>query len=107
MSDQPAKKQTFSFRFKTLDDEAKFLARVKVLGTSTSILARDLIGLGLDREALSAEPAGPLAEAPPQVPDELKRLVVKAAWAVVVAISPQLDEAAAAEFLRGIFGEFE
>lgn len=107
MSEQAAKKQTFSFRFRTPTDETKFLAKVKELGTTSSDLARDLIGLGLDREELGAVSEGSRLEIRPQIPEEFKRLVVKAAWSVIVALSPDLTEDSAAEFLRGVFGDFE
>lgn len=111
MSDQPAKKQTFSFRFRTLSDETRFLAKVKELGTTPSDLARDFIAVGLDRELAGDEPPGPADRAThsPSVrpSDELKRLVVKAAWATIVALSPDLNEETAAQFLREVFGSFE
>lgn len=107
MSDQTKQKQTFSFRFRTLADEAKFLAKVQELGTSTSSLARDLIGLGIDRAEGRSDSADGSPGVLPAVPDQLRRLVVKAAWSVIVALSPDLTEETAAEFLRGVFGEFE
>ena len=107
MSDQTAKKAPVSFRFRTPADEAKFLAKVKELGTTPSELARDLIGMGIDRMEEPSETADRRPEILPAVPDEIRRLIVKAAWATIVALSPDLDEETAAEFLRGVFGEFK
>jgi hypothetical protein len=107
VSDHTRPKRTFSFRFLTLPDEAKFLAKVKELGTTPSDLARDLIGMGIDRAEEHSETADRRPEILPAVPDGIRRLIVKAAWATIVALSPDLDEDRAAEFLRGVFGEFE
>lgn len=107
MSDQPAKKATISFRFRTPADEAKFLAKVKELSTTPSDLARDLIGMGIDRAEAVSESADSSPEIRPAVPDEIRRLIVKAAWATIVALSPDFNEDRAAEFLRSMFGEFE
>lgn len=106
MSEQPQKKQTFSFRFKRAEEEARFIARVKELGTTTSDLARELICMGLDGELPGAEPTAQGTPAGPSA-RELKQAIIRAAWATVVALSPELDEKAAAEFLRGVFGEWE
>lgn len=107
MSDQSKQKQTFSFRFRTPADEAKFLAKVKELGSTPSDLARQMIGLGIDQAEARSESADGGPGVLPAVPDEIRRLVVKAAWSVIVALSPDLSEETAAEFLRGVFGEFE
>ena len=106
MSDQPQKKQTFSFHFKRAEEEARFIARVKELGTTTSDLARELICMGLDGELSGAESPAPGTPTGPSA-REIKETIIKAAWATAVVLSPDLDEAAVADYLRGLFGEWE
>lgn len=98
------RKEPLSFRFKRADEEARFRARADELGCTTSELARELILMGLDGELAGAErPSAP----PNPSATEIRQLVIRAAWATIVALSPDLDEEAAAEFLRGVFGNWE
>lgn len=105
MSDVPEDDKPISVRFKHAEEKARFLARAKELGLTKSELARQFIVMGLDGKLPGSEP--PATEVPPSPSvSEIRQTVIKAAFATIVALSPELDERQAEEFLRSVFGDF-
>lgn len=89
------------FRFKK--GMPRLLAKAKSLGMSPHHLARELVSVGLDEGWADGQRTRP--GPPPK--DEYKALLIRACFAVIVAISPTMDEAQTAEWLAEVFDEHE
>ena len=96
---EPDEKDKVIFRFK--DGLPRLRAKAQAMGIRSNHLARDLVNLGLDlgwADGVRTRP-GP----PPE--DEYKALLVKACFAVIVALSPSMDEAETAAWLGEVFAD--
>lgn len=94
---EPDEKNKVIFRFK--DGLPRLRAKAQAMGISPNRLARELVKLGLDlgwADGVRTRP-GP----PPE--DEYKALLVKACFAVIVALSPDMDELATTAWLSEVF----
>jgi hypothetical protein len=87
------------FRFKA--GLPRLQAKAKTLGVSPHRLARELVEIGLDEGWADGARTNP---GPPPI-DEYRELLMRACFAVIVALSPTMDEEETGKWIQDVFGE--
>ncbi len=95
---EPDENDKVIFRFKS--GLPRLQAKAKALGMSPHRLARELVEIGLTEGWAD----GPRTQPGPPPPDEYRALLMKACFAVIVALSPTMDEEATTAWLLEVFG---
>ncbi len=95
--EKPEKKDQIIFRSRAVYERC--VEKAKLHNCTPNQLARDLVRMGLD---LGLADGGQLPQEAPKL-DDLRALLRKHAWCLIVALSPDLDESGADQFLRETF----
>ena len=85
--------------FRSREVYERCVEKAKLRKCSPNQLARELVKIGLDQGWADGMP---VTQAPPPL-DQYRALLRKAAWCLIVALSPTMDEAQADQFLRETF----